>query len=127
MARTNTKKSGTEHVNEFMNVLEHPLKAEVQAVREIILGVNPGITEEIKWSAPTFSYKGYILTIHLRTTNRVHLIFHNGAILPNVGGLLEGAYVDRRMVYFDTMAEVEAKRGDLARILQAWMEVKDGE
>jgi hypothetical protein len=121
------KQSGTEQVNEFMTGLEHPLKAEVQAVREIIMGVHSGITEDIKWSAPTFSYKGYILTFHLRATQHVHLIFHNAAILPIESDLLEGEYVDRRMTYFKSMAEIEANKAELERIIQAWVDLMDAQ
>lgn len=50
--------SKTAEIDAHMARLEHPLKAEVQAVREIIKSVNPGITEQIKWNAPSFSYRG---------------------------------------------------------------------
>jgi uncharacterized protein YdhG (YjbR/CyaY superfamily) len=43
-------------VDEFMAALDHPFKAGVQAVRETIRGVHPGITEQVKWNAPSFSY-----------------------------------------------------------------------
>jgi uncharacterized protein YdhG (YjbR/CyaY superfamily) len=52
----------TAEVDAFMAKLDHPFKAEVQAVREIIKGVNPHITEQIKWNAPSFSYKDYLAT-----------------------------------------------------------------
>lgn len=53
----------TAEVDAYMAKLEHPLKAELQAVRETIKGVNPGITEQIKWNAPSFSYRGeYLVT-----------------------------------------------------------------
>ena len=32
-------------VDEFMAALDHPYKAEVQAVRDIIIGTHPDITE----------------------------------------------------------------------------------
>jgi uncharacterized protein YdhG (YjbR/CyaY superfamily) len=38
-----------------MRDLDHPSKAEVRAVREIILAVDPRITEQVKWNAPSFS------------------------------------------------------------------------
>jgi hypothetical protein len=50
-----------------MATLEHPYKAEVAALREIILGVSDDITETIKWNAPTFSYKGYIASFNLHS------------------------------------------------------------
>lgn len=39
---------GTKKVDEFMDGLDHPFKAEVQTVRDIIKNVNKEITEEIK-------------------------------------------------------------------------------
>ena len=35
-------------VDEFLAKLDHPLKDEVQAVREIIKGAAPGIKEQVK-------------------------------------------------------------------------------
>ncbi len=108
-------------VDEFMQALEHPFKAEVQAVREIILGVDPRITEQVKWNAPSFSYKGYLATFSLHRAQHAILIFHNGAILDDQDGLLEGDYPDRRMVYFAGMADVEAKRAGLERAIREWI------
>jgi len=89
----------TEKVNEFMDKLDHPFKVEVQAVREIIKNVNKDITEEI------------------------NLIFHNGAILEDKSGLLQGDYVDRRMVYFSDMKDVKvkAKRAALEKAVRKWV------
>jgi hypothetical protein len=115
----------TGEVDAFMAQLDHPFKAEVQAVREIIKGVNPGITEQIKWAAPSFSYKGYLVTFNLWAKNRVHLVFHDGAILSNQHGLLEGDYLDRRMAYFGSMEEVEAKRAALEEAIREWVQIKD--
>ncbi len=53
--------SRTDKVDEFLENLSHPLKAEVEAVRSIIKGVNKDINEEIKWKAPSFNYKGEYL------------------------------------------------------------------
>jgi hypothetical protein len=92
--------SKTQTVDEFMDAPDHPFKAEVQAVREIIKGVHKDTTEEVKWKAPSFSYKGYLATFNLWAKNHVHLVFHNGAILDPKLGILEGDYPDRRMVYF---------------------------
>lgn len=112
-------------VDEFMGGLDHPLKAEVQAVREIIQGVSPAITEEIKWNAPTFSYQGYLVTFNLHATDRVHLVFHNGVILPDPTGLLEGDYKDRRMAYLQDMDDVEAKKAALQDVVRSWITLMD--
>jgi hypothetical protein len=117
----------TEKVNEFMEELDHPFKAEVQAVREIIKNVHPDITEEIKWKAPSFSYKGYMATFNLWAKQHVHLIFHNGAILNHDSGLLAGEYVDRRMVYFSDMEDVRAKQPALEKAIREWVSLMDKE
>lgn len=115
----------TEEVNEFMVSLDHPFKAEVQAVRDIIKNVNPAITEQIKWNAPSFSYKGYMVTFNLWAKQHVHLVFHNGAILSHANGLLEGSYPDRRMVYFSDMEEINTKKRILEIIIQEWVTIMD--
>lgn len=53
--------NGTQKVNEFMDRLEHPLKSEVQMIREIIKKVNKEITEKINWNI------GYVTRIAVRT------------------------------------------------------------
>lgn len=39
---------------QFMAQLEHPLKREIEEVRMIILSTDDGVTEHIKWKAPSF-------------------------------------------------------------------------
>ena len=112
-------------VDAYMAELEHPFKAEVQALREIIKGVDPQIAEQVKWNAPSFSYKGYMATFNLRARQHVHLVWHNGAVLEDAGGLLEGGYPDRRMTYFGSMADVQAKRPALEGLVRQWVEVMD--
>jgi hypothetical protein len=112
-------------VDEFMAALDHPFKAEVQAVREIIKGVNKHITEEVKWRAPSFSYKGYLATFNLWATEHVHLVFHNGAILDPKNRILEGEYPDRRMVYFANMDEVRSKKPALVKAVKEWIRLMD--
>jgi len=115
----------TPPVDDYMNELDHPFKAEIQAIREIIMGVHPEITEEIKWKAPSFSYKGYMATFNLWEEKRVHLIFHSGVLLDDKSGVLEGDYKDRRMMYFVNMDEVKAKRPALEKLIKEWVKIMD--
>ena len=111
--------SRTDKVDEFLRELSHPLKAEVEAVRSIIMGVNKDINEEIKWNAPSFNYKGeYLVTFNLRETKRVHLVFHNSQIGKVKNDLLEGDYVDRRMTYFVNMNDIKANKPLLEKALK---------
>jgi hypothetical protein len=48
----------TDEVDRFLRDLDHPLKEEIVAVRDIILGADKEITEHIKWNAPASATKG---------------------------------------------------------------------
>ncbi len=111
--------SRTDKVEEFLENLSHPLKAEVEALRSIIKGVNKDINEEIKWNAPSFNYKGeYLATFNLREEKRIHLVFHNPQISKVKSKLLEGDYADRRMAYFADMKDVKVKKPMLEKALK---------
>jgi hypothetical protein len=110
MKKSSGSTSKTEEVKAFIKELDHPFKEEVEAVRKIIKKVHNGIREEVKWKAPSFIYKGNLVTFNLWERKRVHLVFHNGAILTNKNGLLEGDYPDRRMLYFANMKDVKRKK-----------------
>ena len=117
----------TEDVDAYMATLDHPLTAEVQVLREMIKGVDPRITEQVKWNAPSFSYKGYMATFNLRARQHVHLVWHNGVVLDDPAGLLEGSYPDRRMTYFTSMADVQAKGPAFEALVRQWVELMDRE
>lgn len=118
--------SRTDKVDEFLENLSHPLKAEVEALRSIIKGVNKNINEEIKWKAPSFNFKGeYLVTFNLRDIKRIHLVFHNPLIPQVESKLLEGDYVDRRMVYFADMQDIKAKKPLLEKALKDLIKLID--
>jgi len=111
--------SRADRVDEFLRELNHPLTAEIEAVRAIIKGVDKDINEEVKWKAPSFNYKGeYLVTFNLRDTKRIHLIFHNPKIPEVKSELLEGDYKDRRMMYLADMKEIKAKKTALEKVLK---------
>ncbi|HSL45550.1 MAG TPA: DUF1801 domain-containing protein [Anaerolineales bacterium] len=110
--------TGTEQVNAFLDTLDHPFKAEVEMIREIIKNVNEDIAEQIKWNAPSFSYKGeYLVTFNLRAKERIHLVFHNPMIARVTSPLLEGDYPDRRMAYFSSRDDIQSNRKLLEKAL----------
>ena len=117
--------SDTAGVNAQMTQLDHPFKSEVEAVRKIIKGVHPEITEQWKWNAPSFSYKGYLVTFNLWEKERVHLVFHNGAILYDQDGFLQGNYPDRRMAYFENKKDIKAKQNILESVIREWIAIMD--
>ena len=119
MKKEKSTANQTEQVDEFMGRLDHPFKAEVQLIREIIKNVHTDITEQIKWNAPTFSYKGeYLVTFNLWEKKRIHLVFHNPMISKVKSKLLEGDYDDRRMAYFEDKKVIRTKTSALEKALK---------
>ena len=107
-----------ESVDAFMAGLDHPLKAEVQSVRDIIKAVHPGIGEQIKWNAPSYFFnQADFLTFNLWAKDRIHLVFHHPACVTIKNALLEGDYPSRRMLYLADRTDIAAKRPELERII----------
>jgi uncharacterized protein YdhG (YjbR/CyaY superfamily) len=116
----------TEQVDEFMEKLDHPFKAEVQMIREIIKNVNTDITEQIKWNAPSFSYKGESqVTFNLWEKKRIHLVFHNPMISKVKSKFLDGDYDHRRMAYFADQSDIQTKRKTLEKVLKDLVKLQD--
>jgi hypothetical protein len=61
---------------------DNPQRELVAKVREFILGVDPAVTEAIKWQAPTFMYKGNIASFFPRSKKNVSLMFTGPRIGP---------------------------------------------
>ena len=119
MKKANPVPNQTQQVDAFMDKLDHPFKAEVQQVREIIKNVDRDVTEQIKWNAPSFSYRGeYLVTFNLRAKDSIHLVFHNPMVSHVKSKLLEGDYEDRRMAYFANKKDIQAKKAALEKALK---------
>lgn len=122
------KKAGTQNkeadaVTAYMAQLEHPLKAEIEALRTIIKGANPKISERIKWNAPSYYAKEDMVTFHVRSEKMVNLVFHHAAIVKIKSDLLKGEYKDRRLMHFENMEEVKQYQPELERILNEYVDL----
>ena len=113
-------------VAEYMQKLEHPLKAEIEALRAIIKSANPAISERIKWNAPSYHANEDFLTFNHRMTDKVHLIFHHAKISEINSPILEGEYKDRRMVYFENMEAVVARKAELTSVINRVIDLMQG-
>jgi len=111
-------------VDEFLSELNHPFKHEMQVIRQLIMEVDPSITEEVKWGGPSFYYKGDIATFGPRVKDQAVLIFHQGEILTG-RTVLEPAPKGKAYARFSNMAEIEAKSEDLKAVIREWMELMD--
>lgn len=117
-------------VTAFLTSLEHARKAEINRVRNIILGALPGIAERIKWNAPSFGLDDDDrITFRLQPGDKVDLIFHRGAKLKPLDGfaftdetgLLKFIAPDRAVLIFTDGPDIEAKAEKLRWLVRAWI------
>ena len=112
-------------VEEFLQKKQHPLDAEIRRVREIILSADERVEEAIKWSSPTFIYKGNIASFFMNAKKNVSLMFHKGATIEDNSGLLEGDGKEARTARFYSMEDIEEKKADLENVIRAWITSRD--
>jgi hypothetical protein len=86
----------------------------MQAVRDLALDADPRIEESIKWSTPTFSYKGNIFSFNPGSSS---LLFTGGAKIPGDHAGLEGDGEAARVMRFADLDEVREVR---RVVLKAW-------
>jgi uncharacterized protein YdhG (YjbR/CyaY superfamily) len=113
----------------FLSNLKHPLKAEIETIRQIILGVSPTIREAIKWNAPSFRISDDFAMLNLRN-GRVWLILHTGAKtkgksmrsrVADPDGLLKWLADDRALVTFTDAKQIREKQRAFSTLLRAWI------
>ena len=115
----------TQKVNEFMSKLDHPLKAGMEAVRAIILQASAKIEETVQWGGPSFQYQEVLATFNPRVKDCVAVIFHQGERLDDKSGLLVKGKKGRAYAKFHTIAEVEANKTGLAKLVTGWVKLMD--
>ena len=132
-----TKLTATEQVTQHIQKLDAVIAPVVEALRQIIMGTDAEIGEQIKWNNPAFYYTGEmqefdpkeykrdIIVMNL-FKGRIMLVFPSGAKVNGTTGLLEGDYKDRRMAYFSSMEEILEKKAALQSVINDWIELISG-
>lgn len=127
--KTKNGHKGADSVDAFMAKLDHPLKAEIETIRNIIRRAGDGITENVKWNAPSFIYNDDFATLKLRPQVAIQVIFHTGAkpkgkkiTIENPDGLLKWLANDRAVATFASMKEIKLQQTALTAIVRQWIE-----
>lgn len=132
-SRKSSKPSSSvpESIETFLVSLDHPLKPEILALRQIILNADAHITEGIKWNVPSFRTSEYFATFHLRANDSVAVILHLGAKIRDTAttgiaiadphALLEWLSKDRASVMFHDMEDIDAKRDAFTDLIRQWI------
>ena len=122
--------TNSQTVEQFIDDLEHPLKAEIASLRHLILGIDPSISEEVKWNAPSFRTSEHFATMNLRGKNGLLLILHLGAkkrslpegAIDDPGGILEWLGPVRASVSFASEDDIAGKKPALTNIVRQWLQ-----
>jgi hypothetical protein len=125
-------------VTDFIQKLDPNVAAIIEEIRQIILGTDNIIDEQIKWNSPSFFYAGEMKPFDpkeykrdlavLNIRKEIRLIFPTGASIDDTSGILEGTYSDgRRLVYFKDFEAVKTKKESLQRVIKAWIALVDKE
>lgn len=119
----------------LLRSLKHPMAEDIDALRAVILKAHPGLTEGVKWNAPSYSVDGEDrITFQLRAKDKILLVFHRGAkkkappkrgrLIEDDSGLLEWAADDRAIATFRA-GEVAPKKKALAAVVKRWVAAAD--
>jgi len=118
-------------VDAFLAALDHPRKAELEALRALIPSVDPSIAEGIKWNAPSWRTSEWFATANVHAKSELRLVLHlgakktavseSGAAIDDPTRLLTWLGNDRAIVAFASADDFAAKRDPLAAILRQWI------
>ncbi len=118
-------------VTKFLDGLNHPLRAEIEALRLIILNSTDGLTENIKWNSPNYCFNDQDrVTMRIQPPKQIQLIFHRGAkkitqpkdkLIDDTSGLLIWKENDRAIASFKNMDEIKKTTSNLQKILNSWI------
>jgi uncharacterized protein YdeI (YjbR/CyaY-like superfamily) len=112
-------------VDQFLAKKNHPMTDEINAVRKIILETDDRLEEAIKWSSPTFMYKGNIASFFMNAKKFVSLMFHKGSLIKDPSGLLEGEGKEGRVARFEDMADIGQKKTALQKVFREWIRMQE--
>ncbi|HET6558366.1 MAG TPA: DUF1801 domain-containing protein [Prolixibacteraceae bacterium] len=124
-------KNINEEVTKFLDQLNHPLRAEIEELRLIILNSIMGLTENIKWNAPNYCFDDQDrVTMRIQPPKQIQLIFHRGAkkviqpkdkLMEDKSGLLVWKENDRAIATFKNMNEIKKEESNLGKIINSWI------
>lgn len=119
-------------VTEFLDNLNHPLRLEIEHLRCIIITSITGITENIKWNGPNYSFDDQDrITMRILPPKQLQLIFHRGAkkqdqpknkLIEVKTKRLVWKENDRAIIAYKNLAEIEAGKQELIEIIEKWIE-----
>ena len=120
-------------VSTFLDAQNHPLRSEIELLRQCMLSSNKNLSENIKWNGPNYCLGGEDrITMKVQPPKNIQLIFHRGAkvkeqpkekLIKEDFGLLDWKGNDRAVATFKTIKEIENSKKSLSVIITEWLSV----
>jgi hypothetical protein len=117
----------------LLNAHKHPLRKEMDALRTLILAVDPSIEEGVKWNTSSFRTTNWFATLNgPRQVKEPMVILHAGAKaqgivlkdrIPDPAGLMKWLGNDRAQITFRDEADIHARQKALGAIVSAWIQL----
>jgi hypothetical protein len=122
----------------LLDAHEHPLRKEIDALRAIILRVDPSISEGVKWNTASFrttsrNTAGWFATLNgPKQVKEPMMILHAGAKAKGIvlkdriadpDGMLKWLGNDRAQIVFKDVKDITAKQQKLRAIVSSWIKL----
>ncbi len=118
-------------VTEFLNDKNHPNRALIENLRNLILSTDQSLDENIKWNGPNYSINGEDrITMRLFPPKSFQLIFHCGAksrndlkerLINEKSDLLLWKSNDRALIELKKLKSDDFNQKELTGIIKKWL------
>lgn len=104
--------------------------AGIQRLRHAILGLDPRISEEVKWNAPSFRLDDHFATFCLHPPKHIQLVLHSGGrggdppqafAIDDPHGLLEWRAPDRAVLTLASDQALATHEDAVLAIIRQWI------
>lgn len=119
-------------VADYLAALAPEQRKIVDILRGLALNARRGVTEHIKWNAPSFCINGDDrITLGTDTKGRIRVILHRGAKPKDSKGfrfdapadLVSWPAVDRGVITVESLAMLHAREQEIDDVFRRWMEI----
>ena len=107
-------------VDDWFATRKPPAEAALQRVRQVILGADPRMTEQVKYGTVQFAFGGDMAGFVQTSKKTVSLMFNRGGRIEGTFPHMEGTGRQVRFMRFSDVAEVDARADELAAVVRAW-------
>jgi hypothetical protein len=123
-------------VTALLDGARHPLRADIERVRVLVLAASERAGEGVKWNSASYRASDWFATVNLRSRDAVQLVFHTGAKakdsamkgvdVADPAGLLKWLAKDRALVTLGAGEEIDERADAFVRLVREWIELADG-